>query len=48
MLTSAQMRRVIIALGGTAAAEAESLIPLLTTLLKEQADGVAAVETIRG
>src|ERR1700722_6791682 len=37
MLTSAQMRRVIAALGGTAAAE-ESLITLLTTLLKEQAD----------
>jgi len=47
MLTSAQMRRVIAALGGTAAAE-ESLITLLTTLLKEQADGVAAVETTRG
>jgi conjugative transfer protein TraD len=48
MLTSAQMRRVITALGGTATADAESLITLLTTLLKEQADGVAAVETTRG
>jgi hypothetical protein len=48
MLTSAQMRRLITALGGTAAADAESLITLLTTLLKEQTDGVAAVETARG
>jgi len=48
MLTSAQMRRVITALGGTSAADAESLITLLTELLKEQADGVAAVETARG
>jgi hypothetical protein len=48
MLTSAQMRRVITALGGTVPADAESLITLLTTLLKEQADGVAAVETARG
>jgi conjugative transfer protein TraD len=48
MLTSAQMRRVIMALGGTATVDAESLITLLTTLLKEQADGVAAVETARG
>ena len=47
MLTSTQMRRVITALGGTAA-ESESLITLLTTLLKEQADDVAAVETTRG
>src|SRR5580658_1998455 len=47
MLTSTQMRRVITALGGTAA-ESASLITLLTTLLKEQADGVAAVETTRG
>jgi hypothetical protein len=48
MLTSAQMRRLITALGGTAVAETESLTMLLTTLLKEQADGVAAVETARG
>ena len=48
MLTSAQMRRLITALGGTAVAETESLTMLLTTLLKEQADGVAAVETTRG
>jgi Conjugal transfer protein TraD len=47
MLTSAQMRRVITALGGTTAGDTESLITLLTTLLKEQADGVAAVETAR-
>src|ERR1700693_2563355 len=48
LMLSAQMRRVIMALGETATVDAESLITLLTTLLKEQADGVAAVETARG
>ena len=47
-LTSAQMRRMITALGGRTAQDSESLITLLTTLLKEQADGLAAVETARG
>jgi len=48
MLTSAQMRRVITALGGTGPEYPARLVPLLTQLLKEQADGVAAVETARG
>ena len=47
-LTSAQMRRVIAALGGNMADDAEPLNTLLMSLLKEQADGVAAVETARG
>jgi len=47
-LNSAQLRRLIAALGGTAPVEIERLVPLLTELLKEQADGVAAVETARG
>ena len=46
--TSAQMRRVIAALGGTMAEDAEPLSTLLMSLLKEQADGVAAVATARG
>jgi hypothetical protein len=48
MLTSAQIRRLIAALGGTAPEDPEQLVPLLTELLKEQGDGVAAVETARG
>ncbi len=47
-LNSAQMRRLIAALGGTAPADLERLIPRLTELLKEQDDAVAAVETVRG
>ena len=47
-LNSAQIRRLIAALGGTAPEDHERLVPLLTVLLKEQADGVAAVETARG
>jgi Conjugal transfer protein TraD len=47
-LTSAQMRHLIAMLGGTAPVEIERLVPLLTELLKEQADAVAAVETARG
>ena len=47
-LTSAQIQRMITALGGRTAQDSESLITLLTTLLKEQADGLAAVETARG
>jgi hypothetical protein len=48
MLNSAQMRRLIAALGGTTSADSERLVPLLTELLKEHGDGVAAVETARG
>jgi hypothetical protein len=48
MLNSAQMRRLIAALGGTTPADSERLVPLLTELLKEHGDGVAAVETARG
>ena len=48
MFTSAQIRRLIAALGGTAPEDAERLVTMLTALLKEQADGVAAVETARG
>ena len=47
-LTSAQIQRIITALGGRPAQDSESLITLLTTLLKEQADGLAAVATVRG
>jgi hypothetical protein len=47
-LTSAQMRRLITALGGAAAEDSERLSATLTALLKEQANGVAAVEPIRG
>lgn len=47
-LTSAQLRRVITALGGQAAEDAEQLVTILTALLKEQGDGVAAVATARG
>jgi hypothetical protein len=47
-LTSAQMRRLITALGGAATEESERLSAALTALLKEQANGVAAVEPIRG
>ena len=48
MLTSAQIRGLIAALGGTAPEDPERLVPLLTELLKEQVDGVVAVETARG
>jgi hypothetical protein len=47
-LTSAQMRRVIAALGGTVPEDLERLVTTLAGLLKEQADGVAAVEAERG
>ena len=47
-LTSAQIQRIITALGGRTAQDSESLITLLTTLLKEQTDGLAALETARG
>ena len=48
MLNSAQMRRVIAALGGAAPADPESAGYAADDLLKEKADGVAAVETARG
>lgn len=47
-LTSAQLRHLITALGGTTAEDSEQLVTLLAALLKEQADGVAAVATARG
>jgi hypothetical protein len=47
-LSSAQIRRLIAALGGQAAENSEQLVTLLAALLKEQADGVAAVATARG
>ena len=47
-LTSAQLRRVITALGGEAAEDAAQLTTRLAALLKEQGDGVAAVATPRG
>ena len=47
-LSSAQMRRLIAALGGTAPEDPERLVPMLTELLKEQDDAVAAVEAGRG
>ena len=47
-LNSAQMRRLIAALGATAPEDEERLIPMLTELLKEQDDAVVAVETVRG
>jgi hypothetical protein len=46
-LTSPQMRHVIAALGGSMADTSEPLTTLLMTLLKEQADGLAAVATVR-
>ena len=46
-LTSAQLRRLITALGGQADEDSAQLIRLLAALLKEQADGVAAVATPR-
>ncbi len=47
-LNSAQVRRLIAALGGTAPEEPERLVATLTELLKEQGDGVVAVEAERG
>ena len=47
-LNSAQMRRLITALGGAAPVDLERLVATLMALLKEQTDGVAAVETTRG
>lgn len=47
-LTSAQMRRLITALGGAAPEDSERLVATPTALLKEQANGVAAVKPIRG
>jgi hypothetical protein len=46
-LTSAQMRRLITALGSAAPEDSERLIATLTALLKEQTNGVAALEPIR-
>jgi hypothetical protein len=43
-LSGDQMRRLIAALGGTAPKDSERLVPMLTELLKEKDDGVAAVE----
>lgn len=47
-LNSAQVRRLITALGGNAPEEPERLATTLAALLKEQADGLAAVATARG
>src|SRR5271168_1355825 len=47
-LNSAQLRRLIAALGGTAPEDHERLVPQLTELLKEQGDAVATVEIARG
>ena len=48
MLNSAQMRRLIAALGGDGAGRSGAAGDALTELLEEQADDAAAVETARG
>jgi hypothetical protein len=47
-LSGDQMRRLIAALGGTAPKDSQRLVPMLTELLKEKDDAVAAVEAGRG